>query len=819
MEKNMPSDGRIEGGVQCQLGNIMRCLPLFLTVTTIAFGQAAPSIAVITNAAIPSMDLHVPARLQARSMATIFGTDLSSSTASTAPPWVKTLSDTEVHLVPLYTACGTPTAPANLNCDLVADLIYVSPTQINFVVPDVSPSTYGQQELGLDIVFMKNGQRFDSHTSFYVSPVGDFAVFGVGYDCDFALHHPDACGYSPTPGENMVAIGAVTDPAGNLITSQNPVHQGQIIALWATGLGGLSLQGGLMQQKQPAPIAFGVSQPKDGGGFSAFNTNWKTVTPVWAGESPQYPGLGQMNLIFPSCTGTPSTSEQRYDVILSFHAPSADSNLGIGFATLYMPFLVSPGEATCEFKATTSTTLASGTNPSLPGSSLVFTATVSPSDATGTVTFSDGSTVLASPTLTRGDATFTTTQLSVGTHAIVASYSGDATYGGSAAIRQQMVKFATTTSVSSSANPSTSGQPVTLTAAVTSSSVNANFEYPSGTVTFFDGATAIGTATLSPGVKPVTASLASITTSGLTVGNHSVTAAYNGDANTTGSTSSGLTQVVNPAKFTISTTYSPSNPLLGQIVTFTVTASNPTATGTVTLFDGTATIGTSKVSGGQSTFSTSTLSGGNHTITANYSGDSNFASTFTSITLTITVIKTSTTITVTSSANPTLYQPPTNGCTPASQSCETYPTYLTLKATISPAGPSLLTLGDSVRFYAVTNNGGTASPYAIQCNRGYGASMSSNVATCPVTGGLLSGTSSITAVYSGNINYLGSTSDPLTQVVNMRLWQFGSTVAGQTISFTCSTGWSTGGIVTFYDGSAVIGSGVASVPKNTGINF
>ena len=74
------------------------------------------------------------------------------------------------------------------------------------------------------------------------------------------------------------------------------------------------------------------------------------------------------------------------------------------------------------------TTISSSVNPSVYGQVVTFTATVSPSDATGTVTFTiDG----GSPkvvTLSSGKASFTTNKLSVGTHTITATYSGDSHY-------------------------------------------------------------------------------------------------------------------------------------------------------------------------------------------------------------------------------------------------------------------------------------------------------------------------------------------------------------------------------------------------------
>lgn len=74
------------------------------------------------------------------------------------------------------------------------------------------------------------------------------------------------------------------------------------------------------------------------------------------------------------------------------------------------------------------------------------------------------------------------------------------------------------TTLSSSANPATLGQPVTLTAAVTSL-VGA----PTGTVTFTDGATTLDTVALTSGH-------ASLTTSSLAPGTHLITAQYNGSA-------------------------------------------------------------------------------------------------------------------------------------------------------------------------------------------------------------------------------------------------------------------------------------------------
>jgi hypothetical protein len=93
----------------------------------------------------------------------------------------------------------------------------------------------------------------------------------------------------------------------------------------------------------------------------------------------------------------------------------------------------------------------------------------------------------------------------------------------------------TTTSLTSSPNPSTLGEPVTFTATVDSS----EGPPPDGeTVSFLQGKTVLGTGTLSSGS-------ASFTTSALKAGTHSVTADYAGDSDFATSKSKAVKQVVN----------------------------------------------------------------------------------------------------------------------------------------------------------------------------------------------------------------------------------------------------------------------------------
>ncbi len=184
------------------------------------------------------------------------------------------------------------------------------------------------------------------------------------------------------------------------------------------------------------------------------------------------------------------------------------------------------------------TTLTSSLNPSTYGQAVTFMAVLTsglsaPPDGES-VTFKKGTTILGTGTLTGGSATFATSTLKVGTNSITAVYGGDSNFAASTskAVSQVVGKATTTTTLVSSLNPSSFGQSVTFTASVTpqfSGTVT-------GTVTFYDGTTALKTVSLSGGV-------AKFTTKTLTHGAHTITATYNGNASFSGSSAS-LTQTV-----------------------------------------------------------------------------------------------------------------------------------------------------------------------------------------------------------------------------------------------------------------------------------
>jgi hypothetical protein len=276
--------------------------------------------------------------------------------------------------------------------------------------------------------------------------------------------------------------------------------------------------------------------------------------------------------------------------------------------------------------AATTTSLLSSPNPSLAGQSVTFTASVTPQfggTPTGTVTFTkNGTLVLGTVGLSGGQASLTTAFAGTGTLSITAAYSGDANYGSStsSAISQVVNHAATTTSLVSSPNPSLAGQSVTFTASVTQQFGGT----PTGTVIF----TKNGTVVL--GRVGLTGGQASLTTAFAGTATQSITAAYSGDANYSSSTSSALSQVVNPAATTTSLASSPNPSLVGQSVTFTASVTpqfGGTPTGTVTFIkSGTVVLGTVGLSGGRASLTTAFAGTGTKSITATYSGDTNYTS-------------------------------------------------------------------------------------------------------------------------------------------------------------------------------------------------
>ncbi|HEY7403911.1 MAG TPA: Ig-like domain repeat protein [Candidatus Angelobacter sp.] len=278
------------------------------------------------------------------------------------------------------------------------------------------------------------------------------------------------------------------------------------------------------------------------------------------------------------------------------------------------------------------------------GQNVIFTATVDKGTGinvpTGTVTFLDGATILGSGALDgTGAATFQTTALTGGSHNITATYNGDTLYLTSSSTVLVIDVTTpgttpTTTALGSDTSNGVFGNTVTFTATVAHTT---GATAPTGTVTFDDGAASIGSAAVDA------QGTATLQTSSLGVGSHSITATYGGDSTYLGSASSAVSVVLR-GPTTLALASSAANPSFGATVTFTATltttGSLTVPTGTATFKDGATTLGQSAfLDSNVTTFQTSALAVGQHTITAQYSGDATFVgSTSSGVTVTVAAI-------------------------------------------------------------------------------------------------------------------------------------------------------------------------------------
>jgi hypothetical protein len=194
--------------------------------------------------------------------------------------------------------------------------------------------------------------------------------------------------------------------------------------------------------------------------------------------------------------------------------------------------------------------------------------------ATGTVTFKDGPNTIASVGVNQkgeGDLFFfgatPPTALSVGTHVITASYSGDPSFNASSssAVNLTVTKGNPAVAVTAQNTTLISGQQASLTLTVG----NTGPILPTGTVQLFDGATAIG----GPLTIPAGANQVSTQVILNSDGAHNMTVSYSGDSVYNAATSQPLVLTIT-APFAIGATTPGLSVQAGQTATFSLTVTN-----------------------------------------------------------------------------------------------------------------------------------------------------------------------------------------------------------------------------------------------------
>ena len=324
----------------------------------------------------------------------------------------------------------------------------------------------------------------------------------------------------------------------------------------------------------------------------------------------------------------------------------------------------------------------------------------------------------------------------MGSYAIQAAYNGSGSFSASSASAQTLTvnKVAPAVSLASSANPALLGNAITLTA-----TLSAVAGTPTGSVSFFDGTTLLGSGTL-------TGSAAAYTTSSLALGSHSITAVYAGNSDFLTASSSAVEEVINQSVLATATTAS------SATVSFSSSAQSVTLAATVTSISGTVNAGTvtfqvlngatlvgaavtsSALTNGTASVSYQLPAGtavGSYAIQAAYNGSGSFSASSASA-QTLTVNKVAPAVSLASSANPALLG-----------------NAITLTATLSAVAG---TPTGSVSFFDGTTL--------------LGSGTLTGSAAAYTTSSLALGSHSITAVYAGNSDFSASTSSAIAEVVN-----------------------------------------------------
>jgi Glycosyl hydrolase family 9/Bacterial Ig-like domain (group 3) len=398
----------------------------------------------------------------------------------------------------------------------------------------------------------------------------------------------------------------------------------------------------------------------------------------------------------------------------------------------------------------TDTTLSTAGSPVLHDDTTDVLATVTstgPSAPTGNVKFyvnSTSGTYLGHAALSpAGGSTATATfhldasDLEAGTNKIVGYFPGDSAVDGPSTSYKATIEvvIGTTTAVQADVNPSQYGGSPTFTATVTPGDDSAGD--PTGTVQFrVDGSDWGTPVTLAGGMAT------SDPVIGLSVGDHTIIAIYDGEDVFAGSTSDDYSQTVARAD-TDTVVVSDVNPSAhGQAVTFTatVTSAGGTPTGSVQFKVNGSDWGTAKALDGFGMADADPIDSlltGSSTITATYSGDDNFQ-TSTSLDFIQGVDTAATTTELASDHNPSVFGQA-----------------VTFTATVTADAPGSGTPTGTVQFKADGSNLG--APVALD---GSGVAMSA-----PITA-LAAADHGITAVYSGGGDFSTSTSETLDQVVH-----------------------------------------------------
>ena len=448
----------------------------------------------------------------------------------------------------------------------------------------------------------------------------------------------------------------------------------------------------------------------------------------------------------------------------------------------------------------TTTTMTVSPNPPVAANVTTLSASVVPASGTGTpagtVTFYEDGSAIAPVTLSGGIASYSSAGISgTATHTFYAVYGGSSSYSASTSansVTSATGASKTMTVLAVNPNPPVSGSTTTLTATINYTLTNAA---PTGTVTFYEDNTVLGTEAVSNGL----ATFSSTSLSDTAI--HDFYVVYSGDANYTPSTSPGVNTSAASAVYPTSTTLvvSPNPPVSGSSTSLTATVGYTTIsgapTGNVEFYEDGVYLYLEPVTNGVATLISSVFGSTiGHMFYAVYVGDANFKTSTSQIVTTAPSGTTSAVATTTSlTVAPTL---PVSGSTTTLTALIGY--------TLNNAAPT-----------------GTMAFYQDGILLGV-AAVSSGEATFTSTALSSTAAHNYTAVYSGDANYMASVSAGLYTSASSATYPTttGLTVSpniprsGSTTTLTATIGFTNNGLtyptapVTFYEDGVVL----ASVP-------
>jgi Flp pilus assembly pilin Flp len=459
-------------------------------------------------------------------------------------------------------------------------------------------------------------------------------------------------------------------------------------------------------------ISFFVSNPTtDASCADVSSGNWNLV-----GDATN-PASGNATYTSSSSYG-PFTSNAVYYFWEATYTPAGSDNTDVAATSNCQRTAVQgPSPFTISVNGGTSATAV------YPGTSATLAESGIPQGQTGTITFTSGATTLCTVFVAFETSCNPNNALPVAIYHINANYSGDALYAASAAtnepvtltITQAPSPFSITVNGSATSATITQGQRAQL-------AENGLANDATGTVTFKSGATTLCTVN-------VAFADACNTSPALASGTYTVTATYSGDVNYAGSTATNTVtlDVLIATNFTIKVNNGATASIVsGQTATLSETGLPVTATGIVTfignpLFGPNVTLCTTTPATGSCTTSAS-LATGDYTVTAAYAGDATYGASNSTNNVTLDVVTaTNFTIRVNGSAGPVTV----TYDTPATMTEQGLPGFATGTITFSSGATTLCTFN-----VAFQNNCSITTP----------------------------GSYIVTATYSGDGNYAGSTS-------------------------------------------------------------